>query len=70
MDQEDNFYTLKGYSLLEHIQITSSMAVSYTHLDVYKRQIYYPPFFPANSMFFPFSLHCRAPVIVYFYFLK
>lgn len=25
MDQEDNFYTLKGYSLLEHIQITSSM---------------------------------------------
>ena len=25
MDQEDNFYTLKGYSLLEYIQITSSM---------------------------------------------
>lgn len=22
MDQEDNFYTLKGYSLLEHVQIT------------------------------------------------
>lgn len=25
MDQEDNFYTLKGYSLLEHVQITYSM---------------------------------------------
>lgn len=25
MEREDNFYTLKGYSLLEHIQITSSM---------------------------------------------
>ena len=24
MDQEDNFYTLKGYSLLEHVQITYS----------------------------------------------
>lgn len=25
MDQGDNYYTLKGYSLLEHIQITYSM---------------------------------------------
>lgn len=25
MDQKDNFYTLKGYSLLEHTKITSSM---------------------------------------------
>lgn len=25
MEREDNFYTLKGYSLLGHIQITSSM---------------------------------------------
>ncbi len=25
MAQTDNFYTLKGYSLLEHTQITSSM---------------------------------------------
>lgn len=25
MERKDNFYTLKGYSLLEHVQITSSM---------------------------------------------
>lgn len=25
MDQDHNFYTLKGYSLLEHVQITFSM---------------------------------------------
>ena len=35
-------------------------AVSYTHLDVYKRQVYnWNPVFPSESEFYPASDSCR-----------